>query len=118
IKKIRLERIEKRKAYKKAKKEAKTKEEAQEDVLDKVPEIVRKKEDLEDIMSALGDLTGETYGISIDLDTEEEKTAEKPIFDYNEEDIGEFEETHPKKAIWRGKPTKLFKDWIIKKQES
>lgn len=116
IKKDRLERIEKRKADKKAKMEAK--EKAEENVLDKIPEIVRKKEDLEEIMSELGDLTGETYEISIDLDTEEETTVDKPIFDYNEEDINEFEEVHPKKAIWHGKPTKLFKDWLIKKQES
>ena len=113
IKNERLERIEKRKA----KKEAITKEEAEENVLDKVPEVVRKKEDLEDIMTALGDLTGETYEISIDID-EEEETKEKHAIDYNEEDIREFEQNHPKKAIWHGKPTKLFKDWFLKKQES
>jgi len=118
IKEERLKRIEKRKANREAKKDAKTEEEVEENVLDKVPEMVRKKEDLEDIMSALGDLTGETYEISIDLDTEEEITAKNIEFDYNEKDIKEFENNHPKKAIWHGKPTKLFKDWLIKKRES
>ena len=67
-------------------------------------------------MSALEDITGEKYEISIDLDTEEKDTnKDKPELDYNEEDIEEFEKDHPKKAIWHGKPTKAFNDWLRKR---
>ncbi|MCK4370281.1 MAG: hypothetical protein KAW03_04380, partial [Candidatus Lokiarchaeota archaeon] len=71
IKKLRLERLEKRKAYKKTIEEKERKEIPEDDVIDKVPVLVRKKEDLEDILDALGDLTGEKYEISIELDDEE-----------------------------------------------
>ncbi len=119
IKKIRLEKIEKRKAYKKAKKEVKDKEVAEEKILDKLPKVVRKREDLEDIMSALEDITGEKYEISIDLDEEEkEKHEEKIVLEYSKEDIEEFEKVYPKKAIWRGKPTKKFKNWLKKQSKS
>jgi len=103
---------------------------------------VRKKEDLEDIMSALGNITGEKYEIEIDLDAMEEEEIEealKKIEDieeqqekkreekstetkkkekvslvpkYTEDDIQEFEKAHNKHAIWRGKPTNAFKLWL------
>jgi len=116
IKKIRKERIKKREAYQRAKKKGKEKEIPEEKIIDKLPKVERKKEDLEDIMSALEDITGEKYEISIDLDTEEKDTGkEKPELDYNKEDIEEFEKGHPKRAIWHGKPTKAFNDWLRKR---
>ncbi len=115
IKKIRLEKREKGKAYKKAKAELKDKKVAEEKILDKLPAVVRKKKDLEDIISALEDITGEKYEISINLDKEEKEKHEKEaLLEYNDEDIEEFEKTSQKKAIWRGKPTKSFTDWLNK----
>lgn len=115
IKKLRLERLEKRKAYEKAVKEEEKKEINEEKIIEKVPVLIRKKEDLEEIMSALGDLTGEKYEISIDLD-EREKSGQKPSLGYTDEEIKEFEKRFPKKAIWHGKPTKAFQDWLKKKE--
>ena len=112
-KKIRQERLEKRKAYEKTVKEEVKKAIMEDQVLEKVPVIERKKEDLEEIMSALEDITGEKYEISIDL--EEEEIVEKKSMDsieYREEDIIEFEKGFPKKAIWHGKATIAFKEWL------
>ncbi|MFX0154409.1 MAG: hypothetical protein ACFE9Q_07775 [Candidatus Hodarchaeota archaeon] len=117
IKKIRVERLEKRKAYEKTIKESEKEEIKEDKVLEKVPVVVRKKEDLEDIMSALEDITGEKYEISIDFDEEEEdEEDEQTPLEYTEEDIEEFEKTYPKKAIWHGKTTKAFRTWLRKKQ--
>ncbi|MFX1366125.1 MAG: hypothetical protein ACFFCE_18440 [Promethearchaeota archaeon] len=126
IKKLRLERLEKKKAYEKQLKEKEKKEKkepTEEDVLEKLPVLERKKEDLEEIMDALGDITGETYEISIDLEEEEDeaevKTShEKSLLEYTDEDIDEFEKRYPKKAIWHGKPTKAFKQWLRKKNKN
>ena len=118
IKKNRLERIEKRKAYRKAKKDVEAEKKAEEIILDKVPKIVRKKEDLEDIMSALEEITGERYELSIDLEKKEEETdISTSSLNYTKEEIKEFEERHPKKAIWHGKPTKSFRNWLIIKKK-
>ena len=119
IKKLRLERLEKRKAYKKTIKEKERKEIPEDDVIDKVPVLVRKKEDLEDILDALGDLTGEKYEISIELDDEEGNLpGKRSPLDYTDEDIDEFEKGYPKKAIWHGKPTIAFKEWLDKKYKN
>ena len=40
----------------------------------------------------------------------------KSSLGYNPEDIEEFEKGYPKKAIWHGKPTKAFKEWLEKKE--
>jgi len=116
IKKIRKEKLEKRKAYEKAKKEA---EEVlpEEKILEKVPVVERKKEDLEEIMTALEEVTGEHYEISIDLDEEEELTDTPGLVSYTNEEIVEFEKGFPKKAIWHGKATIAFKEWLDKKYE-
>ncbi|MFX1504348.1 MAG: hypothetical protein ACFFDH_25535 [Promethearchaeota archaeon] len=118
IKKLRQERLEKRKEYEKTNK---TEEKAvsEEDLLEKIPVPVRKKEDLEEIMSALEDITGEKYEISIDLDEEEIKRTDEEISeDYSEGDVIEFEKGYPKKAVWRGKATVAFKEWLRKKYKS
>ena len=117
IKKIRREKLEKRKVYEKAKKEAEE-ELTEEKILEKVPVIERKKEDLEEIMTALEEVTGEHYEISIDLD-EEEKSKDSPgLVSYTNEDIIEFEKDFlNKKAIWHGKATIAFKEWLDKKYE-
>ncbi|MFW9971038.1 MAG: hypothetical protein ACFFDF_12665 [Candidatus Odinarchaeota archaeon] len=124
IKKLRLERLEKQKAYDKTIKE-KDKEETDEDtLLEKVPVEARKREDLEDIMSALEDITGEKYEISIDFDDEEveedsEEVEEDDDFpEYTENDIIEFEKIFPKKAIWKGKITIAFKEWLREKYKT
>ena len=119
IKKLRLERLEKRKAYKKAIEESEKKEVSEDEVIDKVPVIVRKKEDLEDIMDALGDLTGEKYEISIELDDEEGNLpGKKSTLDYTDDDINEFEKGYPKRAVWHGKPTIAFREWLDKKDKN
>jgi len=117
IKKLRLERLEKRKAYEKTLEEKEKKVIVEDKVIDKVPVLVRKKEDLEEIMDALGDITGEKYEISIDIDEEEaEIPGQKSSLAYTDEDIKEFEKGYPKRAIWHGKPTKTFKEWLRKKK--
>lgn len=114
IKKIRQEKLERRKAYEEAKKEAEQ-EITEEEILEKVPVAERKKEDLEDIMSALTEVTGEHYEISIDF--EEEMSDPTPPLDYTNDDIIEFEKLNPKKAVWKGKATKSFKQWLKEKYE-
>jgi len=116
IRKERKEKLKKSKAYKK-KIEEKLKEDT---VLDKIPIIERKKEDLEEIMNALGEITGEKYEISIDIGEtdKEDLTIDSEISKgYQREELEEFEKFYSKKAIWRGKPTKAFKEWLGKKQE-
>ncbi len=116
IKKIRREKLEKRKAYEKAKKEAEE-ELTEEKILEKVPVVERKKEDLEEIMTALEEVTGEHYEISIDLEEEEVLTDTPGLVSYTNEEIVEFEKGFPKKAIWHGKATIAFKEWLDKKYE-
>lgn len=118
IKKLRLERLEKRKAYKKAKEEA---EQEEEKVLEKVPVPVleRKKEDLVDIMSALEEVTGEHYELSLNVVEEEENDNSNFTLSYTNDDIIEFEKNEDqKKAVWKGKATKGFKEWLKEKYES
>lgn len=116
IKKLRQERLEKRKAYEKTTKEVEKEELTEDAVLEKLPVVERKKEDLEDIMNALGDITGEKYEISIDLEDEIDQDEEGALGEiYTEEDIIEFEKGFPKKAIWHGNPTIAFKEWLEKK---
>lgn len=118
IKKLRQERLEKRKAYEKTIKEAEKEEITEDAVLEKLPIVERKKEDLEDIMNALEDITGEKYEISIDLEDNDNKSEEKEkplLLEYTDEDIVEFEKGFPKKALWHGKVTIAFKEWLDKK---
>ncbi|MFW9874133.1 MAG: hypothetical protein ACFFG0_13590, partial [Candidatus Thorarchaeota archaeon] len=117
IKEIRKEKLKKRKAYEKAKIE--TEEEDTEDkILEKVPIIERKKEDLEEIMTALEEITGEHYEISIDLEEGEELIELPGLVNYTNDDIVEFEKTFfNKKAIWHGRATIAFKEWLNEKYE-
>ncbi|MFX1409857.1 MAG: hypothetical protein ACFFA6_05870 [Promethearchaeota archaeon] len=117
IKKLREEKLAKRKAHEKAIKEDKISEEI---ILEKIPEPTRKREDLEDIMSALEEITGEKYEFSIDFEEDDEEEITLPSgLSYTNEDVLEFEKGFPKKAIWHGKATKTFKAWLKKKyQES
>jgi len=116
IKKMKKEKLEKRKAYEKARA---IEEITDEKILEKIPEPVRKREDLEDIMSALEEITGETYELSIDFeDEQEEEEMSLPSgLTYSNDDIIEFETGYPKKAIWHGKATKAFIEWLKKKYE-
>lgn len=116
IKQRQQEKLKRRKAFEKTKKD-KGKEISEEKVLEKVPIIERKKEDLVDIMSALEEITGERYELSIDLEEDErEKEKSESSLSYSQEDIEEFEKGYPKKAIWHGNPTKAFKEYLEKKQ--
>lgn len=112
IKTIQKEKLEKRKAYE----EARLKEEiSEEKILEKIPEPVRKREDLEDIMNAIEEITGEKYELSIDF--EEEEMSLPSGLTYTNDDIIEFEKGYPKKAIWHGKATKAFIEWLKKEYE-
>ncbi|MBY8984910.1 MAG: hypothetical protein KGD65_07585 [Candidatus Lokiarchaeota archaeon] len=114
IKQRQQEKQKRRKAFEKTKKD-KGKEISEEKVLEKVPIIERKKEDLEDIMSALEEITGERYELSIDLEEDEGETMiSDSSLSYTQEDIEEFEKGYPKKAIWHGNPTKSFKEFLEK----
>ncbi|MHA2050907.1 MAG: hypothetical protein ACW986_14945, partial [Promethearchaeota archaeon] len=109
-----LEKLERRKQYEEAeRKEIVEKKEDQ--VFEKVPVQERKKEDLEDIMKSIEELTGEHYEISIDLDGPAEIKIANSSLSYTSEDVIEFENVSPKKAIWHGKATKTFVEWLLKK---
>ncbi|MFX0007093.1 MAG: hypothetical protein ACFFAV_10240 [Candidatus Hermodarchaeota archaeon] len=119
IKKLRLERLEKRKAYEKTIKKASQEDVVEEKVLDKVPVEERNVEDLKDIFSELEDITGEKYEISIDLDEEEfDEMDEMDLPKYTDQDIIEFESGFPKKAVWKGQETIAFKKWLKKKYKN
>ena len=112
IKTIKKEKLAKRKDYE----EARLKEEiSEEKILEKIPEPVRKREDLEDIMSAIEEITGEKYELSINF--EEEEMSLPSGLTYTNDNIIEFEKGYPKKAIWHGKATKTFIEWLKKKYE-
>lgn len=118
IKKTQQEKLKRKKAYQKTKKDVK-KDSSEEKILEKVPVPQRKKEDLEDIMSALEEITGERYELSIDLEEKEEETdITTSSLNYNREDVEKFEKGYPKKAIWHGKPTKTFKNWLEKRDRN
>ncbi len=113
IKTIQKEKLAKRKDYE----EARLKEEiSEEKILEKIPEPVRKREDLEDIMSAIEEITGEKYELSINF--EEEEMSLPSGLTYTNDNIIEFEKGYPKKAIWHGKATKAFIEWLKKKYEN
>jgi hypothetical protein len=98
------EKVKRKEEYEKSKKDLE-----EERILDMVP--IRKKEDLEQIMSALEELTGEKYKISIDLDKDDSKMK------YAEEDIDVFSKETSKQALRYGKPTKAFKEWLEQKKK-
>ena len=113
-----MQKLELRKAYKQTKEDdIKAREDK---ILELIPE--RKKEDLEDIMSALEEVTGEKYELSLDLE-EEETVSEKEVLEeldeeeveYTEKDVNKFQKDTSKHAIWHGKQTKAFKDWLREK---
>ena len=112
------EKQKRRKAFEKTKKGVK-KEVSEEKILEKVPVQERKKEDLEDIMSELEEITGEHYELSLDLEEDEREIGlPESTSSYKQEDIEEFEKGYPKKAIWHGKPTNAFKSWLEKRDKS
>lgn len=109
IKRTQEEKLEKKKKFEESK------EKREEDkILEMVP--VRKKEDLKDIMSALEELTGEKYEISIDLEEDNEHKflveIDGDIVEYTLEDADQFNIETSKQAIWHGKPTKAFIEWL------
>ncbi|MHA1272386.1 MAG: Gldg family protein [Promethearchaeota archaeon] len=74
IETIKKEREERLKARKRYEKEKEAELSAEDKILEMIP--VRKKEDLEEIMSALEDITGEKIELSINLDEIEEEQEE------------------------------------------
>ena len=116
-----MQKLELRKAYQKTK-EDEVKASEEDKILELIPE--RKKEDLEDIMSALEEVTGEKYELSLDLEKEEgdfekevEKGPDEEKLEYTEKDVKKFQKDTSKHAIWHGKPTRAFKDWLREKQK-
>ena len=116
IKRLKMQKSELRKAYKKTK-EDEFKASEEDKILELIPE--RKKEDLEDIMSALEEVTGEKYELTLDLEKEEaelekevEEGLDEEILEYTEKNVNKFQKETSKHAIWHGKPTKAFKDWL------
>lgn len=119
IKRLKMQKLELRKAYQQVKEED-VKASEEDKILELIPE--RKKEDLEDIMSALEEVTGEKYELSLDLEKEEdygEKEAEEgldeEILKYTEKEVNKFQKETSKHGIWHGKPTKAFKEWLREK---
>ncbi|MHA1436198.1 MAG: hypothetical protein ACTSPD_01350 [Promethearchaeota archaeon] len=93
IKKIRLEKLKRRKEYEQ-KKVRMEKESTEDKILEMVS--VRKKEDLEDIMSALEEVTGEKFEVSLDFDKIDLEQSEEKIItekkDKGKEEDGKKEE--------------------------
>jgi Arc/MetJ-type ribon-helix-helix transcriptional regulator len=123
INEIKRQKLELKKAYQRAKEKKIKVSEEDLKILELVP--VRKKEDLEDIMSALEELTGEKYEISIDLGEEDEEFSKEILeekkekkLEYTEKDIKKYQKETGKNAIWRGKLTKGYKEWLNKKKKS
>ncbi len=119
IKRLKMQKLELRKAYQQTK-EDEVKASEEDKILELIPE--RKKEDLEDIMSALEEVTGEKYELSLDLEKEEdygekevEEGLDEEILEYTEKEVNKFQKETSKHAIWHGKPTKAFKDWLREK---
>jgi Arc/MetJ-type ribon-helix-helix transcriptional regulator len=118
IKQTQKEKLKRKKAFEKSKKKVEKKI-SEEKVLERVPITERKKEDLEDIMSELEEITGEHFEVSIDLKKDErEINIAGSSLSYKQEDIEEFEKRFPKKAIWHGQPTKTFKEWLSKRDRN
>ncbi|MFX0188633.1 MAG: hypothetical protein ACFE8A_12955 [Candidatus Hodarchaeota archaeon] len=119
IKRIREEKVARQVAYKKAKTTIEE-ESAEDKILEMIP--VRRREDLEDIMSALEEVTGEKIELTIDLDEVEEKDVEERVLNvdgikYTVKDTKDFNRETRRNAIWKGKPTKAFKKWLEKEQK-
>jgi Arc/MetJ-type ribon-helix-helix transcriptional regulator len=119
IKRLKMQKLELRKAYQQVKEED-VKASEEDKILELIPE--RKKEDLEDIMSALEEVTGEKYELSLDLEKEEdygeievEEGQDEKILEYTEKEVNKFQKETSKHAIWHGKPTKVFKEWLREK---
>jgi len=119
IKRLKMQKLELRKAYQQVKEED-VKASEEDKILELIPE--RKKEDLEDIMSALEEVTGEKYELSLDLEKEEdygeievEEGQDEKILEYTEKEVNKFQKETSKHAIWHGKPTKAFKEWLREK---
>jgi len=119
IKRLKMQKLELRKAYQQVKEED-VKASEEDKILELIPE--RKKEDLEDIMSALEEVTGEKYELSLDLENEEdygeievEEGQDEKILEYTEKEVNKFQKETSKHAIWHGKPTKAFKEWLREK---
>ncbi len=119
IKRLKMQKLELRKAYQQTK-EDEVKASEEDKILELIPE--RKKEDLEDIMSALEEVTGEKYELSLDLEKEEdygkkevEEGLDEEILEYTEKEVNKFQKETSKHAIWHGKPTKAFKEWLREK---
>jgi len=108
------ERLKKRKDYEKAKAEELS---AEDKILELVP--VRTREDLEDIMSALEEVTGEKFEIEIDLEEGgkeiEEIEEEKEIEETEKEK--EIEETEKEKEIEETEEDKEIKKQISEELE-
>lgn len=111
-----LDKLERRKEYEEAEKKEII-EKKEDEVFEKVPIQERKKEDLEEIMKSLEELTGEHYEISIDLDGQDEIKIANSSLSYTTEDVKEFEQGNAKNAIWHGKATKAFVEWLVKKYQ-
>ena len=107
--------------------EKKEKEDAvvEDDMIDLIPK--RKKGDLIDIISTLEEITGEEYELSIDLDRlEMEENMENSTEKFEKEEVEkeavnsiddktlmeEFENETGKNAVWQGKITQQYKDWV------
>ena len=114
IKRRREEKLAKRIAYEKVKAKAEV-ESSEDKILEMIP--VRKREDLENIIGALEEVTGEKYEMTIDLDEVEEKAVEEKFIEidgvkYTIEDTKVFKRETGRNSIWHGKPTKAFKAWL------
>ncbi len=94
-----------------------------EKILKRIPN--RDKKDLEEILKSLSEITGEKYDFSKEFLELEEKFKKKNIIEYSlekekvelidkyyEEDLKRFKKETGKNAIWRGKITQAFKDWL------
>ncbi|TFG06661.1 MAG: hypothetical protein EU539_07025 [Promethearchaeota archaeon] len=111
IKEIQEEKLKRKKEHEMSENEI-----AEEEILKMIP--VRKKEDLIEIMSALEEITGEKYELSINLDEEEifEIEVDDEILEYSEQDVDQFNKETSKNAIWHGKETKAFIEWLNQKK--
>ncbi|MHA1687824.1 MAG: hypothetical protein ACTSUN_00550 [Promethearchaeota archaeon] len=100
-----------------------------EKILNRIPNN-RDKKYLEEIIKSLEEITGEKYDFSKEFLELEEKSKKKNIVEfsllkenvklidkYYEEDIKKFEKETGKKAVWRGKITQTFRDWLKEQYE-
>ncbi|TFG01791.1 MAG: hypothetical protein EU542_06335 [Promethearchaeota archaeon] len=124
MKKLEAIQLEKKEAYEKEKKE-KDEADVEHEMVNLIPK--RKKGDLIDIISTLEEITGEEYELSIDLDklemeenlensikkSEKEEVEKKKVISIEDKSLmEEFEKETGKNAIWQGKITQQYKDWV------